>query len=65
MRRSAVLLLCLAGLGGCQRTLFPADAPTTQFETFDRVRQQDVPKEEPDVFGNPRPALRARLSRAR
>lgn len=53
---------CVAGLGGCQRVLFPTDAPRNQFETHDRMRQRYVPLEEPDVFGNPQPALRARLA---
>jgi hypothetical protein len=48
--------------GGCQKVLFPSDLPRNQFETHDRMRQRYVPLEEPDVFGNPQPALRARLS---
>lgn len=52
--------LCSA-LGGCQRALFPSDLPRNQFETYDRMRQRYVPLEEPDVFGTPQPALRARL----
>ena len=51
--------------GGCQRSLFAGNEPRTQFETYDVMRQRYVPLEEPDVFGNPQPALRARLSRAR
>jgi len=54
-------LLALAVLGGCQRALFPSDLPRNQFETYDRMRQRYVPLEEPDVFGTPQPALRARL----
>lgn len=50
------------GLSGCIKPLFPKDQPRTQFETYDRLRNQEVPLEEPDVFGNPQPALRARLS---
>jgi hypothetical protein len=57
----ALLLLC----GGCQRTLFSDKAPRTQFETYDLVRERYIPLEVPDAFGNPRPALRARLSRTR
>ncbi|MGA1223388.1 MAG: hypothetical protein ACO31E_02340 [Phycisphaerales bacterium] len=48
--------------GGCQKVLFPTNLPRSQFETHDRMRQRYVPLEEPDVFGNPQPALRARLS---
>ena len=51
----------LSTLGGCQRALFPKKAPRTQFETYDLMRQRYVPLEEPDVFGEPKPALRARL----
>ena len=59
------LLLAIIGLGGCQRALFPETAPRTQFETYDRMRQRYVPTEEPDVFGNPQPALRARIMQSR
>lgn len=48
-------------LGGCVKPLFPEDTPRTQFETYDRMRARFIPLEEPDVFGTPRPALRARL----
>lgn len=48
-------------LSGCVRPLFPEDKPRTQFESYDRMRSRYVPLEEPDVFGTPRPALRARL----
>jgi energy-converting hydrogenase Eha subunit F len=64
-----VLLLLLAGLtlmcGGCQQALFPKDAPRHQFEVHNQLRGRSVPLQEPDVFGNPQPALRARLSRTR
>ena len=52
--------LLLAGTG-CQKSLFPKQAPRTQFETYDLMRQRYVPLEVPDVFGEPKPALRARL----
>ena len=48
-------------LTGCHRTLFSKDAPRTQFETYDLQRVGYVPLEQPDVFGRPQPALRARL----
>ena len=63
--RAAGLLLIVVLAGGCQRSLFTSNAPRTQFETYDTVRQRYVPLEENDVFGNPQPALRARLSRNR
>ena len=55
-------LLMLAILGGCQKILFNPDDPRTQFEVHDRMRQRYIPLEEQDVFGQPQPALRARLS---
>jgi hypothetical protein len=60
----AALSALAAALGsmGCQRTLFPSDLPRNQFETHDRMRQVYTPLEEPDVFGTPQPALRARLT---
>jgi hypothetical protein len=56
---SALLLL-----GGCQDPLFPPDAPRTQFEIYDRMRNDFSPSDQPDVFGRPQPALRERLSQS-
>ena len=47
---------------GCQKLLFKPEDPRTQFEVHDRMRQRYIPIEEEDVFGEPQPALRARLS---
>ena len=58
----ATVLAALLALGGCQDVLFPADTPRTQFEIYDRMRNQYSAPEEPDVFGRPQPALRERLS---
>ncbi|MEY2796049.1 MAG: hypothetical protein RIR10_1765 [Planctomycetota bacterium] len=60
----AALSAIAAALGstGCQKTLFQSDLPRNQFETHDRMRQVYTPLEEPDVFGTPQPALRARLT---
>ncbi len=66
MRQAVVLIALLAVLLlslGCQQALFPKSAPRTQFDMHDRMRSRSVPLEEPDVFGQPQPALRARLSR--
>ena len=52
----------LLGAGGCQKSLFPADTPRTQFERFDTMRAGAAPTQEPDVFGAKQPALRARLT---
>ena len=70
LRRSNHLLLRAGTIGlffsvicstACQRALFPEESPRTQFETYDRMRQKFVPLVVPDVFGEPKPALRARL----
>ena len=58
----ASVLVAALGSMGCQKTLFPSDLPRNQFETHDRMRQVYTPLEEPDVFGTPQPALRARLT---
>lgn len=47
---------------GCQKALFPENQPRTQFEAYEIMRQRYVPLQEPDVFGTPRPAVRARLT---
>ena len=54
--------LALLAAGGCQKSLFPADTPRTQFERFDTMRAGAAPTQEPDVFGAKQPALRARLT---
>lgn len=60
-----IVLGCVLVGGGCQQALFPKDTPRNQFEVHNQLRGRTVPLEEPDVFGNPQPALRARLSRTR
>jgi hypothetical protein len=42
--------------------LFPKEEPRTQYQRTDQLRDRFTPLQEPDVFGNPRPALRARLT---
>lgn len=54
--------VCVSALAGCNKPLFPESAPRTQFEKFDTMRSGAAPKDEPDVFGTPQPALRARLA---
>ena len=60
-----MLLLTSVVSGGCQKALFPPNTPRTQFEKYDRMRNVYTPTQETDVFGNPKPALRARLSQDR
>jgi hypothetical protein len=58
--------LCMAFVlpmgGGCQKVLFPQSEPRTQYQRADTMRDRFTPLQEPDVFGNPKPALRARLA---
>lgn len=65
-RRTALAGLLLASgagalLAGCQKALFPKNENRTQFDSHDYMRRGYTPLEEPDVFGNPQPALRLRL----
>ncbi len=60
--RTAAAVAATLGLGSCAKPLFPENAPRTQFEKFDSMRSGAAPAEEPDVFGRPQPALRARLT---
>jgi hypothetical protein len=53
----APLLAC-----GCQKVLFPQNEPRTQYQRADTLRDRFTPLQEPDVFGNPKPALRSRLA---
>lgn len=53
----APLLAC-----GCQKVLFPQNEPRTQYQKADTLRDRFTPLQEPDVFGNPKPALRSRLA---
>ena len=68
MRGMRTVLLGALGvllLGGCQRSLFKKQEQRTQFDTFEQMRDRYVPAEEIDPYGDPQPALRARLSRRR
>lgn len=56
------LLATVSAGSGCQKVLFKKTDTRTQFETHDRLRQRYIPLEEQNVFGEPQPALRARLS---
>lgn len=60
---SSALVAAVVGIAGCQKPLFPPDTPRTPFELHDKMRDRYRPTEEPDVFGKPQPALRARLGR--
>lgn len=55
--------MVLGGLAGCQRPLFPRSSDRTQFDQYDRLRGEYVPRTEEDLYGQTQPALRARLGR--
>jgi len=57
-----LIMTVITVASGCQRPLFVDKAPRTQFDTYDKLRQQNQSLLVPDEFGNPQPALRARLS---
>lgn len=57
-----VALLAPSMAFGCQKVLFPQNEPRTQYQKADTLRDRFTPLQEPDVFGNPKPALRARLA---
>jgi hypothetical protein len=54
--------LVLGPLTGCYRPLFDDNLPRHQYEAYDTARNGPVPIEEYDLFGNPQPTLRARLT---
>ena len=57
-------LLCLgaAGLGGCEKPLFPESMPRTQYERYDRLRGRYIPSQQMNAYGGAQPALRERLA---
>ncbi len=62
-----VILICVSLLavglfGGCQKPLFPENLPRTQYDRFDRLRGTFTPQERVGPYGDPIPALRARLT---
>ncbi len=59
---ASVVLALLLPISGCQKALFPKDEPRTQFDLHDRTTGYSPPLEHYDVFGNPQPALRERLT---
>ncbi len=57
-----ILSIITAATTGCQKPLFNEKNPRNQFDTYDTLRQQNQQLLIPDEFGNPQPALRARLA---
>ncbi|MEM7227708.1 MAG: hypothetical protein AAF432_02730 [Planctomycetota bacterium] len=57
-----VLIAAMLGMTGCYKPLFRERDFRHQFQAYELTRNEFVPTEVPDVFGNPQPALRARLA---
>jgi hypothetical protein len=53
----------LAGIGGCQKPLFPKDEPRTQYDRYDAIRGELPDARVTDRHGNPQENVRARLLR--
>jgi hypothetical protein len=65
MIRGLVTLTFVVAAGlmtGCEKPLFPAELPRTQYERYDRLRSRYVPTEQVNRYGGSEPALRERLS---
>ncbi len=60
--RPALLLAVLVAAGGCSRALFPANESRSQFDRYDRARNQYAPQFVLDEFGRRTPNLDGRLS---
>ncbi|MFG0292667.1 MAG: hypothetical protein ACF8MJ_05885 [Phycisphaerales bacterium JB050] len=61
----AMGVLCLVAglaLGGCGKALFPETEPRTQFDRYDRSRDEYAPTYIEDEFGRRQPNLTGRLS---
>jgi hypothetical protein len=57
-----VIITSAIPMTGCQDVLFPPNTPRTQFEAYDRMRNEAAPEKEYDALGKEKPALRARLA---
>ena len=62
MLLGALALLAVVQVG-CQKRLFPVDAPRTQYDLHDRIRNRYRPQNVEDEFGRPQPAQRERLGK--
>lgn len=62
-RRVLLIAGCFFGLvlPSCQKALLAADEERSQFQRYDRAREQDQPGFYMDEFGRRRPNLRGRL----
>ncbi len=57
----AVMSIGFAAAPGCTKSLLSADEERSQFQRYDRAREQDQPAFYTDEFGRRRPNLRGRL----
>ncbi|XHC25266.1 MAG: hypothetical protein ACFHWZ_05895 [Phycisphaerales bacterium] len=64
VRLGGVLALSViaCNLIGCSKALFPQDEARTQFDRYDRSRDEYAPMYIEDEFGRQRPNLQGRLS---
>lgn len=63
-RAGVLVAIGLGGLGllaGCQKPLFPVDAPRSQYDRIDTIRDRRAPSHYFDEFGTRRPNIRGRL----
>lgn len=51
----------MGAAGGCEKPLFPANAPRTPYERYQVLRGQARRDTEQNAFGVEQPALRSRL----
>jgi len=56
-----VFLALGAAMPGCEKPLFPENAPRTPYDRYMVLRGQQRPATEEDAAGGERPALRQRL----
>lgn len=57
----AALAGATAGVGGCEKELFPARVERSPFERYQRLHGKYRPQLETNSFGGQQPALRSRL----
>ena len=66
MVRVCIVVVAVLGSGwlmvGCTPGPLNSELPRTPYGRYQDLRGGEPPQEETDSFGNPRPALRARLS---
>lgn len=56
------MLASLPALAGCEKPLFPPNAPRSPYERYQVLRGRYRPSTELNVYGGEQPALRQRLA---